>query len=184
MMMMFPPPPPNYYLPFQNSQNPGYPTEMYNEYPGVRHQNTPRSWSTGLCDCLSDPKNTFLTMCCPWFTFGQITEIVNEGQTPWWEGALIYWIIWLSTLSSFTFFYACLYRAKMRKKYMIKGNWITDFFVTCLCHPCALCQAYRQLDHLGFSVALGWEKNKENERRKAMEALYKVPPHVEPGMFR
>ncbi|PHU17419.1 hypothetical protein BC332_13114 [Capsicum chinense] len=37
-------------------------------------------WSTGLCDCMSDPKNCCITLWCPCITFGQVAEIIDKGS--------------------------------------------------------------------------------------------------------
>ena len=37
-------------------------------------------WSTGLCHCCDDPANCIVTTFCPCITFGQIAELVNQGQ--------------------------------------------------------------------------------------------------------
>lgn len=37
-------------------------------------------WSTGLCHCCDDPANCLVTAFCPCITFGQIAELVNQGN--------------------------------------------------------------------------------------------------------
>uniref|UniRef100_A0A6N2MD60 Uncharacterized protein n=1 Tax=Salix viminalis TaxID=40686 RepID=A0A6N2MD60_SALVM len=37
-------------------------------------------WSSGLCDCCSDP--LVVATCCPCITFGRIAEITDQGAPP------------------------------------------------------------------------------------------------------
>ncbi|KAK2439510.1 protein PLANT CADMIUM RESISTANCE [Trifolium repens] len=68
----------------------GFPVSINNTapiaYSGVATSvYAPRSqveWSTGLCDCCSNPGNICITFWCPCVPFGQIAEIVDKGSTP------------------------------------------------------------------------------------------------------
>lgn len=52
-------------------------------------------------------------------------------------------------------FYNGLYRTKMRRQWRLKGSLSSDYCLHLFCHPCALCQQYRQLEHQGFIVIQG-----------------------------
>lgn len=43
--------------------------------------NTSGKWSTNLCHCFDDPVNCLVTCICPCVTFGQIAEIISQGET-------------------------------------------------------------------------------------------------------
>ncbi|KAJ0478115.1 putative PLAC8 motif-containing protein [Helianthus annuus] len=76
-------------------------------------------------------------------------------------------------------FYNGLYRTKMRRQWHLKGSLSSDYFLHLFCHHCALCQQYRQLEHQGFVVFQGWERNKERHRQ-AMATMYtQAPPTVQ-----
>uniref|UniRef100_A0A6N2N2U4 Uncharacterized protein n=1 Tax=Salix viminalis TaxID=40686 RepID=A0A6N2N2U4_SALVM len=40
-----------------------------------------QAWTTGIFDCLEDPSNAVITALFPCVTFGQIAEIVDNGQS-------------------------------------------------------------------------------------------------------
>ncbi|XP_074330863.1 cell number regulator 2-like [Apium graveolens] len=171
-------PPPGQYDPgIYGSRIPAY---EYN-YPGYLH-----SWNTDLCDCSSDMKNCLVTAVCPCVTFGQISEIINEGQTTCWEGCMLYGLVSIfcgaGTAGIFTGMFGGWYRNKLREKYKLRGTMFNDFLVHALCEPCALCQEYRELGRFGFEVPLGWKENMEMQ--KAATAVYQVAPVIEQGMMR
>ncbi|PWA60108.1 PLAC8 motif-containing protein [Artemisia annua] len=146
-----------------------------------------RDWSTGLFQCTSNMKNCFITTLCPCITFGEIAEILTEGHTPWYEpatlcaclGAASFVFIFLLWL---TFPYTCLYRIKMRRKYKLKGSLLEDCLINAFCGWCALCQQYRELDHQGFNVSIGWHENKRRERQAV--AVFRLIPPEEQEMTR
>ncbi|KAM7487325.1 hypothetical protein LguiB_024809 [Lonicera macranthoides] len=182
---MFPPPPPPPPLPHYHHG--AYDPQMItrNEYVVIDHP-----WSSGLFDCLDDVNNCCKTFWCPCITFGQIAEILNEGQTPWFEQGLVCGIFaWMGVVAALPIFtchtsfpYSCWYRAKMRKKFKLRGSYLSDCVIHCFCECCAICQEYRQLDHQGFDVPLGWHEN--NERHRQAVAVYRVVPVMEQGMRR
>ncbi|KAM0069870.1 putative PLAC8 motif-containing protein [Helianthus debilis subsp. tardiflorus] len=173
------------------------------------YQNQRHSWAIGLCDCFSDLKITFLVLFCPCVAFGKIAEIINEGETIWSEPGSLYCflyiihagfmelvdLIWYHLSHNQCFgtmgyegcvigfflatFYNGLYRTKMRRQWHLKGSLSSDYFLHLFCHHCALCQQYRQLEHQGFVVFQGWERNKERHRQ-AMATMYtQAPPTVQ-----
>ncbi|KAL8261406.1 hypothetical protein R6Q59_025455 [Mikania micrantha] len=178
--------PPRHYNP------PMFPTQFYplppsSSVPNHLYPDHERDWSTGLFQCTSNMKNCFLTTLCPCVTFGEIAEILTEGHTPWYEpatlcaclGAASFIFIFLFWL---TFPYTCLYRIKMRRKYKLKGSLIEDCAINAFCGWCALCQQYRELDHQGFNVSIGWHENKRRERQAV--AIFRLIPPEEQEMQR
>ncbi|KAI3685553.1 hypothetical protein L6452_34801 [Arctium lappa] len=158
-----------------------------NSIPNHLYPDHERHWSTGLFQCTSNIKNCFTTMLCPCITFGEIAEILTEGHTPWYEpaalcaclGATSFVFIFLLWL---TFPYTCLYRLKMRRKYKLKGSLLEDCTINAFCGWCALCQQYRELDHQGFNVSIGWHENKRRERQAV--AVFRLIPPEEQEMTR
>ncbi|KAF9593962.1 hypothetical protein IFM89_026458, partial [Coptis chinensis] len=73
-VQMYVAPPPG----FQAQQHP-YPMPKKNE-----------GWTTGLFDCMDDPTNALITACVPCFTFGQIAEIVDGGNTTCATSGILY----------------------------------------------------------------------------------------------
>ncbi|XP_059276077.1 cell number regulator 1-like [Lycium ferocissimum] len=184
IMPYYPPigvPPPFPYFPMP------YPRDQFH-YPMILANNGQiysQPWSTGLFDCFSDLKNCFITCLCPCVTFGQVDEILSEGSMTWWEGALMFGILDTLCFSQASFIFAWYHRVQFRKKYNLMGNLLSEFAITLCCMRLVLCQNYRQLNKLGFDVALGWKANKKKQRRIASQgAVQFVPPMTNPGMFR
>ncbi|CAN4118127.1 unnamed protein product [Withania somnifera] len=141
-------------------------------------------WSTGLFDCFTDLKNSFITCLCPCITFGQVDEILSERQITWWEGALMFGLLELFSCQT-SFVFAWYHRMQFRKKYNLMGNLFSELAIALFCMRLVLCQNYRQLNKLGFDVALGWKANMKKQRRISSQAAIQfVPPMVYPGMFR
>nr|GMD23438.1 protein PLANT CADMIUM RESISTANCE 2-like [Ipomoea batatas] len=134
-------------------------------------------WSTGLCDCFSDPRNCCVTFWCPCITFGQIAEIVDKGSNSCGVNGALYTI--LACVTGFPCCYSCFYRSKMREQYMLKESPCGDCLVHCFCESCALCQEYRELKNRGFDMSIGWHGNVERQNRGIAMA-----PLVEEGMSR
>lgn len=120
-------------------------------------------WSTGLFSCFDDCPNCCITCCCPCITFGQISEIVDEGVTTCGANAAIYTLIGYFTGWMGMCCYSCLYRTKMRKQYMLSESPCPDCCVHCFCESCALCQEYRELKNRGFDMSKGWKGNLERQ---------------------
>ncbi|KAK6134295.1 hypothetical protein DH2020_031918 [Rehmannia glutinosa] len=112
----------------------------------------PGPWSTGLCDCFSDVSNS-----C--------------GAS----GALYGLIAYLTGCACI---YSCFYRSRMRSQYMLAEDPCTDCLIHFCCEYCALCQEYRELQHRGFDMSLGWHGNVEKQNRVTMA------PFIQGGMNR
>ncbi|XP_055821921.1 cell number regulator 1-like [Solanum dulcamara] len=184
--MGVPPPfPPHFPMPYPHDQFHSFhhPMLLGNNNNLSNGQIYSQPWSTGLFDCFSDIKNCFITCLCPCVTFGQVDEILSQGKMTWWEAALMFGL--LETLCcQASLVFAWYHRVQFRKKYNLMGNLFSEFAITLFCMRLVLCQNYRQLNKLGFDVALGWKANKKKQRRIASQnAVQFVPPLANPGMF-
>ncbi|XP_073306634.1 protein PLANT CADMIUM RESISTANCE 2-like [Primulina huaijiensis] len=134
---------------------------------------SPSQWSTGLYDCFSDVPNCCLTCWCPCITFGKIAEIVDKGSTSNRASGSLYGIITVFTGCSCIYSY--LYRSRMRTEYMLPETPCGDCLVHCFCEACALCQEYRELQHRGFDMSLGWEGNMEKQNQNKGQGITAAP---------
>ncbi|KAI3971044.1 hypothetical protein MKX01_024691 [Papaver californicum] len=111
------------------------------------------AWTTGLFDCMEDPNNALVTFAAPCVAFGQIAEIVDEGQSTCSTSGIIYSAILFFTAAPCLI--SCGYRSKLRSKYDLievpAADWMTHVFF----EWCALCQEYRELKNRGYDPAIG-----------------------------
>ncbi|KAL0430280.1 UNVERIFIED_CONTAM: protein PLANT CADMIUM RESISTANCE 2 [Sesamum radiatum] len=147
--------------------------------PGPQVQSSVQAgpWSTGLCDCFSDVSNCCITCWCPCITFGQIAEIVDRGSTSCGASGALYALI--AYITGCACIYSCFYRSRMRRQYMLPEDPCPDCLVHFCCEACALCQEYRELQHRGFDMSLGWHGNVEKQNQGVTMA-----PFVQGGMHR
>ncbi|XP_076885327.1 protein PLANT CADMIUM RESISTANCE 2-like [Bidens hawaiensis] len=138
----------------------------------------PSQWSSGLCDCTSDISTCCLTWWCPCVTFGRIAEIVDRGATSCPVHGAIYAI--LIALAVFPWLYSCMYRSRMRRRYMLPAEPCNDCCLHYFCEQCALCQEYRELKHRGFNMSIGWHGSPESQQQLAVMA----PPFAPTEMKR
>uniref|UniRef100_A0A0C9QR12 TSA: Wollemia nobilis Ref_Wollemi_Transcript_13379_1113 transcribed RNA sequence n=1 Tax=Wollemia nobilis TaxID=56998 RepID=A0A0C9QR12_9CONI len=136
------------------------------QYGGPQYGGPPAEWSSGLCDCGSDPCNCCLTCWCPCITFGQLAEIVDEGSPSCAVSGLVYGALLCFTGCACC--YSCLYRTKMRSKFNLAENPCGDCLLHCFCESCAMCQEYRELKNRGLDPALGWTGNLQKQQRQSM----------------
>ncbi|XP_031493126.1 cell number regulator 10-like [Nymphaea colorata] len=113
-------------------------------------------WTTGLFDCFEGPNSSLVTLFLPCVTFGQVAEILDNGQTTCATSATMYAAI--LSVSALPWILSCTYRTKLRAKYGLLESPAPDWLVHCLFEPCAICQEYRELRNRGFdpSIALIW----------------------------
>ncbi|KAH0692204.1 hypothetical protein KY285_019301 [Solanum tuberosum] len=64
----------------RSSKTPFYVETMDPQPAMYRKKKNDVPWSTGLCDCMSDPKNCCITLWCPCITFGRVAEIIDKGS--------------------------------------------------------------------------------------------------------
>ncbi|ONI26742.1 hypothetical protein PRUPE_1G042800 [Prunus persica] len=119
----------------------------------VDHGHRPQQWSHGLCSCGEDKSTCFITWCLPCITFGQIAEIVDEGQHSCLYHGIVYGF--LMTISCH-WVYSCVYRKKLRKKFGLPEEPCTDCGVHYCCEAFALCQEHAELKSRGFNPSKGW----------------------------
>ncbi|XP_074287362.1 cell number regulator 9-like [Silene latifolia] len=141
-----------------------------------QHGGVGGEFSTGLCDCFSDCSLCCLTCWCPCITFGRIAEIVDKGSSSCGVSGALYTLIMAFTGCQWV--YSCTYRSKLKAQYGMEDNTCGDCCTHFWCEPCALCQEYRELQHRGYDVALGWHGNMERQNAGMM------PPQMGGGMMR
>ncbi|XP_076935709.1 uncharacterized protein LOC143602515 [Bidens hawaiensis] len=131
------------------SQNPTYyPQDIQPQQPPVVCPPQPvyqPEWSTGLFDCMDDPENAIITLCCPCVTFGQIAERIDNGRTSCESAGCIYTGIALCI--AMPCIYSCTYRTKLRNHYGLYETPASDCITHLCCENCALCQDYRELNY-------------------------------------
>ncbi|KAL0408989.1 UNVERIFIED_CONTAM: protein PLANT CADMIUM RESISTANCE 2 [Sesamum radiatum] len=109
--------------------------------------------------------------------FPIVADIVDRGSTSCGTSGALYALV--AVISGCPFAYSCFYRSKMRKQYMLTESPCIDCLVHFCCECCALCQEYRELQHRGFDMTLGWHGNMEKHNRGVTKA-----PSVQGGMSR
>ncbi|KAJ9550627.1 hypothetical protein OSB04_014672 [Centaurea solstitialis] len=120
---------------------------------GTQYPAQTQGWRNGLFDCLDDPENALITACFPCITFGQIAEIVDNGQTSCATSGLIYGLI--AAFIGCPCIMSCGYRTKIRNRYGLMETPAPDWATHCFCEWCALCQEYRELKAYGLDPAIG-----------------------------
>ncbi|XP_074312523.1 protein PLANT CADMIUM RESISTANCE 8-like [Silene latifolia] len=112
-------------------------------------------WNTGLFKCHEDRTNAVVTAFLPCIAFGQIAEVLDEGQlaSPW--GSFFYLMLMPAICCQWMM--GSKYRKKLRKKYDLVeapyGDKVSHIFCAC----CSLCQEYRELKVRGLDPSLGWK---------------------------
>ncbi|XP_024982519.1 cell number regulator 10-like [Cynara cardunculus var. scolymus] len=117
------------------------------------HHPPQSKWVTGLFDCGGDPATCCITYCLPCVTFGQIAEMLDEGQSSCMGQGCVYCVLMMFTCH---WLYACLFRERLRAKYGLPADPCNDCCVHFCCHACALCQEHAQLKHRGLDPSKGW----------------------------
>ncbi|KMT13131.1 hypothetical protein BVRB_4g086730 isoform A [Beta vulgaris subsp. vulgaris] len=145
--------------------------------PPPQRQSATGDFSTRLCDCCSDMPLCCLTLWCPCITFGRIAETVDRGSSSCGVNGTLFTL--LLCFTGFQWIYSCTYRSKMKAQYGIPENCCEDCCIHFCCECCALCQEYRELEHRGYNLALGWHGNIERQNPGVV-----MPPQVHGGMMR
>ncbi|KAJ4727540.1 Plant cadmium resistance 2 [Melia azedarach] len=112
------------------------------------------SWSSGLFDCHLHQTNAIITAILPCVTFGQIAEVLDEGNTTCPMGTFMY-LLTMPVLCS-QWILGSNYRAKLRRNYNLVEAPYTDVISHIFCLWCSLCQEFRELQNRGLDPALGW----------------------------
>ncbi|KAI7725301.1 hypothetical protein M8C21_004516, partial [Ambrosia artemisiifolia] len=142
---------------------------------GTQYLAPTQEWSktNGLFDCAEDPENAIITACFPCITFGQIAEIVDNGQTSCTTSGLIYCLI--ASFIGIPCIMSCGYRTKIRNRYGLMETPAPDWVTHLFCEWCALCQEYRELKAHGLDPAIGWQGNlMRNQQMQQYPAM--TPP--------
>ncbi|CAD5171920.1 protein PLANT CADMIUM RESISTANCE 8-like [Musa acuminata AAA Group] len=113
-----------------------------------------RPWTTALFDCGDNQTNAVLTAFCPCVTFGQIAEILDEGQTSCTLGSFMY-ILLVPALCT-CWILGAYYRQQLRKKYNLISSPAHDRTLHLFCPCCSLCQEFRELHNRGLDPSQGW----------------------------
>ncbi|XP_022152927.1 protein PLANT CADMIUM RESISTANCE 8 [Momordica charantia] len=124
--------------------------------PTMYQANTVRGtvWSTGLFDCHEDETNAVMTAFLPCVTFGQIAEVMDQGELTCPLGSLIYALMMPALCSQWLM--GSKYRTRLRNRYNLVEAPYTDIISHVFCPCCSLCQEFRELRKRGLDPALGW----------------------------
>ncbi|KAI3744854.1 hypothetical protein L1987_57950 [Smallanthus sonchifolius] len=147
----FPPPQPQSYNDVFANSNGGQPHVFKTQGIAIGSQFPTQGWNSGLFDCANDSENAIITAFLPCVTFGQIAEIVDNGQT------FMYCL--LAALIGIPCIVSCSYRTKIRNRYGLMETPAPDWVTHCFCQWCSLCQEFRELKSRGLDPAIGWQGN-------------------------
>ncbi|GLT59561.1 hypothetical protein SLA2020_323730 [Shorea laevis] len=115
-------------------------------------------WSSGICACCDDMQSCCIGLFCPCFLFGKNAEFLGSGTLI--GSCMTHFILWgfinslcciltegflLGLPGCFVACYACGYRKALRAKYNLQEAPCGDFATHFFCHPCAICQEYREI---------------------------------------
>ncbi|KAF9608169.1 hypothetical protein IFM89_007555 [Coptis chinensis] len=100
-----------------------------------------------------DPAKGFITCCLPCVTFGQIAEMLDEGQSSCASHAVMYGLLMLCQCHCL---YGAVYREKLRMKFSLPAEPCGDCCVHWCCGNCALCQEHAELTFRGLDPSKGW----------------------------
>ncbi|KAJ6672560.1 DUF614 FAMILY PROTEIN-RELATED [Salix viminalis] len=133
------------------------PKSQVNGIPVAPVNQQQQAWTTGIFDCLEDPSNALITALFPCVTFGQIAEIVDNGQSTCATNGMMYGLV--ASCIGMPCLLSCGYRSKLRAKYGLIEDPAPDWLTHGLLEWCALCQEYRELNNRGLDPAIGWQGN-------------------------
>eukprot|EP00850_Spirogloea_muscicola_P004229 SM000018S03594 [mRNA] locus=s18:193592:194582:+ [translate_table: standard] len=125
-------------------------------------------WIDGLKDVWRDKWGAGMGALCPCVLFAQNVFKLSDGEESFYKACLMHALlggVWGTALCCvigpvgylFTCVpcYAAKYRKRLRDKYGLPELPMTDLKTHFLCHPCALCQEYRQLSAGSTEVVRG-----------------------------
>ncbi|KAJ6765106.1 DUF614 FAMILY PROTEIN-RELATED [Salix koriyanagi] len=138
------------------------PQAFQNPYQAPQAQPQPvnqqqQAWTTGIFDCLEDPSNALITALFPCVTYGQVAEIVDNGQSSCATNGMMYGLV--AFCIGMPCLLSCGYRSKLRARYGLIEDPAPDWLTHWLFEWCALCQEYRELNNRGLDPAIGWQGN-------------------------
>ncbi|PKA63460.1 Protein plant cadmium resistance 8 [Apostasia shenzhenica] len=97
--------------------------------------------------------SAIMTAFFPCVTFGQIAEVLDEGETSCTLGSFMY-ILMVPALFT-CWIMGSNYRKKLRGRYNLVQAPSDDWTIHLFCSCCALCQEYRELQNRGIDPSLG-----------------------------
>ncbi|KAJ6359058.1 hypothetical protein OIU76_000715 [Salix suchowensis] len=115
--------------------------------------------SSGPASGWSIPSNkpALITALFPCVTYGQVAEIVDNGQSSCATNGMMYGLV--AFCIGMPCLLSCGYRSKLRAKYGLIEDPAPDWLTHCIFEWCALCQEYRELNNRGLDPAIGWQGN-------------------------
>ncbi|KAL9691454.1 hypothetical protein QQ045_011878 [Rhodiola kirilowii] len=125
------------------------------QYPAPKYVATSLGvpWSTGLFDCHEDEPNAVMTAFLPCLTFGQIAEVMDQGEMTCFLASFIYTLMMPALCSQWVM--GSKYRKLLRRKYNLVEAPYEDVVSHIFCPCCSLCQEFRELERRGLNPALG-----------------------------
>ncbi|KAG0462677.1 hypothetical protein HPP92_021153 [Vanilla planifolia] len=135
----------------------GYPSKFQLPSPPGRRERMAqigRPWTSTIYDCGQHQTNAIMTAFFPCVTFGQIAEIIDEGQTSCTMGSFMY-LLMVPALCS-CWMLGSFYRRKLRYKYKLVQAPAEDWSLHLFCPLCSLCQEFRELRNRGVDPSIGW----------------------------
>jgi Cys-rich protein (TIGR01571 family) len=109
------------------------------------------TWSTDLCGCFQHGGSVLDAVFCPWCQMSRQYNTMTTGDNN---------IHWASCLSAFgadvvgaatigvgvgSWFFAYLTRNRLRQRYSIVGDELTDILTAGFCHCCVVSQNFREM---------------------------------------
>lgn len=173
---------PGFAGPSMYQPNTGSPANNFTQYaepelpgPTMYQANTVRGtvWSSGLFDCHEDETNAVMTAFLPCVTFGQIAEVMDQGEMTCPLGSLIYALMMPALCSQWLM--GSSYRKRLRERYNLVEAPYTDIISHVFCPCCSLCQEFRELRKRGLDPSLGWNGILA-QRQAAQHETVEVPP--------
>ncbi|XP_006833356.2 protein PLANT CADMIUM RESISTANCE 8 [Amborella trichopoda] len=137
-------------------------------------------WTTGLFDCEDHPTSALVTAFCPCVTFGQITEVLDSGETTCAMNCPLYALLSVAMCNHWIM--ATIYRKKLRKKYNLVEAPTEDWIAHCCCPCCALCQEFRELNNRGLDPSLGWKGILAEQKQKQQRQQVQTNPPKDQSM--
>ncbi|GJP55269.1 hypothetical protein CLOM_g14238 [Closterium sp. NIES-68] len=125
-------------------------------------------WNSGLKDFLRDPRAAVLGCCLPCYLFAQTARKITDGRLQFSRAFATYCLVggcwgaplslilgplayWLTCVPC----YASTMRRQLRHKKGLRERPMDDFAAHCCCHPCALCQEYRESREFDLELVAG-----------------------------
>ncbi|CAI5496297.1 unnamed protein product [Closterium sp. Naga37s-1] len=132
------------------------------------HRRGKGEWNSGLKDFPRDPRAAALGCCAPCYLFAQTARKITDGRVQFSRAFTTYCLVggcWGAPLSlilgPFAYWFTCVpcyassIRRQLRHKKGLHERPMDDFAAHCCCHPCALCQEYRETREFDLELVAG-----------------------------